>query len=231
MKDPAAHAAALDGARHGHRHRPVRPVQRRLPGGAAARVDPVGAVGPRGHAAAQHRVPRYRRGGHGGRDHGVDLRLRERAGAGGSARLLRDGQGWPVLPSGRRAERRASARVRAGAAGALGGRARAAAHLRRHDGPLRQPLLEPARLRHLGGADLLRAHGRRAVPPARDAPGCAAARTRRSATRSCPALYIVGALAILFVLFAYRPATTWPGLAIVLAGVPVYLLAKGSARA
>jgi len=46
-----------------------------------------------------------------------------------------------------------------------------------------------------------------------------------------PALYIVGALSILFVLFAYRPATTWPGLAIVLAGVPVYLLAKGSARA
>ncbi len=42
-----------------------------------------------------------------------------------------------------------------------------------------------------------------------------------------PALYIAGALAILFVLFAYRPATTWPGLMIVLAGVPVYLLARG----
>jgi APA family basic amino acid/polyamine antiporter len=43
-----------------------------------------------------------------------------------------------------------------------------------------------------------------------------------------PALYIAGALAILFVLFAYRPATTWPGLAIVVAGVPVYLMARGS---
>ena len=37
-----------------------------------------------------------------------------------------------------------------------------------------------------------------------------------------PALYIAGALAILVVLFVYRPATTWPGLAIVLLGVPVY---------
>ena len=38
-----------------------------------------------------------------------------------------------------------------------------------------------------------------------------------------PALYIVGAAAILVVLFVYRPATTWPGLVIVLLGVPVYL--------
>lgn len=42
-----------------------------------------------------------------------------------------------------------------------------------------------------------------------------------------PALYIAGALTILAVLFAYRPATTWPGLVIVLAGVPVYLIARG----
>ena len=38
-----------------------------------------------------------------------------------------------------------------------------------------------------------------------------------------PALYIAGALAILVVLFVYRPATTWPGLVIVLLGLPVYL--------
>ena len=37
-----------------------------------------------------------------------------------------------------------------------------------------------------------------------------------------PALYIAGAAAILLVLFVYRPATTWPGLGIVLLGVPVY---------
>jgi len=39
-----------------------------------------------------------------------------------------------------------------------------------------------------------------------------------------PGLYIIGATIILAVLFAYRPATTWPGLAIVLLGVPVYLV-------
>jgi basic amino acid/polyamine antiporter, APA family len=41
-----------------------------------------------------------------------------------------------------------------------------------------------------------------------------------------PALYIAGASAILLVLFIYRPATTWPGLIIVLLGVPVYFLWK-----
>jgi APA family basic amino acid/polyamine antiporter len=38
-----------------------------------------------------------------------------------------------------------------------------------------------------------------------------------------PALYIAGAATILTVLFIYRTATTWPGLIIVLLGVPVYL--------
>jgi APA family basic amino acid/polyamine antiporter len=41
-----------------------------------------------------------------------------------------------------------------------------------------------------------------------------------------PALYIVGAAAILIVLFLYRTSTTWPGLIIVLLGVPVYYLWK-----
>src|SRR5437870_718289 len=41
-----------------------------------------------------------------------------------------------------------------------------------------------------------------------------------------PALYIVGAAVILFVLFVYQTATTWPGLMIVLTGVPVYFLWK-----
>jgi APA family basic amino acid/polyamine antiporter len=38
-----------------------------------------------------------------------------------------------------------------------------------------------------------------------------------------PALYIVGAATILVVLLIYRTATTWPGLIIVLLGLPVYL--------
>lgn len=41
-----------------------------------------------------------------------------------------------------------------------------------------------------------------------------------------PALYIVGAASVLFVLFAYRTSTTWPGLVIVLLGVPVYFFWK-----
>jgi APA family basic amino acid/polyamine antiporter len=39
-----------------------------------------------------------------------------------------------------------------------------------------------------------------------------------------PALYIIGAAVILCVLFIYQTATTWPGLIIVLTGVPVYFL-------
>ena len=39
-----------------------------------------------------------------------------------------------------------------------------------------------------------------------------------------PLLYIIGAAVILFVLFKYQPATTWPGLGIVLTGVPIYFL-------
>lgn len=37
-----------------------------------------------------------------------------------------------------------------------------------------------------------------------------------------PALYILGAALVLVILFAYRPATTWPGLLIVLVGAALY---------
>jgi len=43
-----------------------------------------------------------------------------------------------------------------------------------------------------------------------------------------PALYVVGAAVILVALFVYRPATTWPGLVIVLCGLPVYRLLRPS---
>jgi len=39
-----------------------------------------------------------------------------------------------------------------------------------------------------------------------------------------PLLYIVAAVAIMFVLLLYKTQTAWPGLVIVLLGVPVYLL-------
>ena len=43
-----------------------------------------------------------------------------------------------------------------------------------------------------------------------------------------PALYIAAAATILVVLLVYRPATTWPGFAIVLLGIPVFLWLRRS---
>jgi APA family basic amino acid/polyamine antiporter len=44
-----------------------------------------------------------------------------------------------------------------------------------------------------------------------------------------PALYILGAAVILVMLFAYRPASTWPGLIIVLVGAVVYAAVRRNA--
>jgi APA family basic amino acid/polyamine antiporter len=44
-----------------------------------------------------------------------------------------------------------------------------------------------------------------------------------------PALYIIVALAIMFVLILYKTQTTWPGLLIVLLGLPVYWAWKRNA--
>jgi APA family basic amino acid/polyamine antiporter len=41
-----------------------------------------------------------------------------------------------------------------------------------------------------------------------------------------PLVYILGASVVVLCLFVYRPATTWPGLLIVLCGVPIYYLTK-----
>jgi APA family basic amino acid/polyamine antiporter len=43
-----------------------------------------------------------------------------------------------------------------------------------------------------------------------------------------PVLYVTGAAAIVLCLFIFRPATTWPGLAIVVLGIPVYFLFRRS---
>jgi len=45
-----------------------------------------------------------------------------------------------------------------------------------------------------------------------------------------PGFYVLGAATVLVVLFAYRPATTWPGLVIVAAGGPVYWLLRRRTR-
>lgn len=44
-----------------------------------------------------------------------------------------------------------------------------------------------------------------------------------------PAVYLLGAGAIVLCLVRYRPANTWPGLALVLSGLPVYWLIRRSA--
>ena len=41
-----------------------------------------------------------------------------------------------------------------------------------------------------------------------------------------PALYVLGASVILVILFAFRTATTWPGLLIIVSGVPIYFLLR-----
>ncbi len=41
-----------------------------------------------------------------------------------------------------------------------------------------------------------------------------------------PGFYLIGASTVLFILFLYRPTTTWPGLVIVIAGIPVYFLVR-----
>jgi basic amino acid/polyamine antiporter, APA family len=45
-----------------------------------------------------------------------------------------------------------------------------------------------------------------------------------------PGIYIAGASVILVTLFVYRSGTTWPGIVIVAAGVPVYYLARRTLR-
>ena len=45
-----------------------------------------------------------------------------------------------------------------------------------------------------------------------------------------PALYIVGCIAIMAGLLLYRPSYTWPGLVLVLLGLPFYQLANRAER-
>jgi APA family basic amino acid/polyamine antiporter len=46
-----------------------------------------------------------------------------------------------------------------------------------------------------------------------------------------PFIYIAGGTAILVCLFVFRPATTWPGLLIVVCGAPVYWLTRARTAA
>jgi APA family basic amino acid/polyamine antiporter len=108
---------------------------------------------------------------------------------------------------------------------------RLAPHLQRRHPHLRQPLQQPPRLRHLRRAHLLHPHRRRPLPsPPHPAQRPSDPIVAGDIPGSLP-LYILGASFVLIILFAFRTATTWPGLLIVLSGVPVYaLLRRGASR-
>jgi hypothetical protein len=84
------------------------------------------------------------------------------------------------------------------------------------------PLRRPARLRRVRGADLLHPHHGRDLRAAPHAARRGAAVSRRSVIRCCRRCYIVLATAICVLLLVYKPAYTWPGLIIVLLGVPIF---------
>ena len=65
----------------------------------------------------------------------------------------------------------------------------------------------------------------------RTRPDAPCGRTRRLGIRCCRRLYIVMATWISVVLLRYKPQYTWPGLILVLLGVPVYLVWKRQAEA
>ena len=156
-------------------------------------------------------------------DHDLDVRLQQRPDPGGRARLLRDGARRALLSIRRAAERREGAGVGAGLARRLG----AFLVLPRTYNPatgtygnlysnLLDYVVSAALIFYIltiAGVFRLRQNAARRRPRP----------IARSAIRSLPALYIAGAATILCVLFVYRTATTWPGLIIVLLGVPVYL--------
>ncbi|CAA9377207.1 MAG: Uncharacterized amino acid permease, GabP family, partial [uncultured Gemmatimonadetes bacterium] len=159
-----AQPSAGPGAGHGAGDGAVRAGQLRLPVGAVAERDQVGAAGPGGHPGAGAHVRPRGAVPDGGRHPGEHLRLHQRADPGRGARVLRHGARRAVLcPRGRPEPQRRS-RVGAGGAGRVDGAADADRHLR-----------PAARLRDLRGAALLRADDVRAVLAAPEAAGPAAA--------------------------------------------------------
>ena len=96
-----------------------------------------------------------------------------------------------------------------------------AAHFRPRHRSIRQSVQQPAGLRDLRGAALLHSDHRRRFRLRHTRPN--ADRPYRVAGYPfVPGLYIIGASVVLLMLFAYRPATTWPGLVIVILGAAVY---------
>ena len=117
-----------------------------------------------------------------------------------------------------------------GAAGTLGGVSRAAAHLRSGDARRTATCTATCSTTSISAALIFYILTIAGVFRLRQTRPDAERPYRAFGYPVVPALYIVGAATILLVLFVYRPATTWPGLVIVLLGVPVYFAWKREPR-
>ena len=111
----------------------------------------------------------------------------------------------------------------------LRGRGRPTRPRRRRRAAVRQRLLEPARLRRVRRAALLHPHDRGVFVLRRTRPD-APRPYRAFGYPVVPALYIAAAAVISVVLLVYKTQTTWPGLAIVLTGIPVYFAWRALGR-
>jgi len=209
---PLAMALGNDGG-----DRAVPAGQRGLPGGAAAGGHPACAGGPRSHGGAAGNPPRLRSRVDGRGDHGFHVWMRQRPGAGGGPRLLCDGEGRPLLRARGDAEK---AHVPGWSLLAQGIWAAALVLPRTYnpDTHTYGNLYSNLSTTVISAAfAVLYSDHRGRVPAAADAPG--RGRPYRVAGYPfVPALYILGAAVVLAMLFVYRPATTWPGLAIVIIG-------------
>ncbi len=185
---------------------------------------------PRGDRDAERDLPGRRRDDHGRRDHDLDLRLQQRPDPRRRPRLLRDGARRPVLPA---AGELNAAKVPAWGLVLQGVWAALLVLPRTYNpatgayGNLYSNLLDYVisaalifYILTIAGVFRLRrdASARRAAVPGVRLPGRPGALHSSAPRRSS------------LVLFIYRPATTWPGLVIVLLGVPVYLAWRRGAR-
>ena len=169
---------------------------------------------PRGHGGHVPDAGRDRGDAHGHRHHAFYFWLLQRPDSGRLARLLRHGQGRIVFQ-----ERGQTASYVQDA----GGFADGADGLDLHSVRLRQ-LRPTARLHHLRRAGVLHPDDLWVVRVCGDTRPNAERPYRAIGYPVLPAIYIVMALFIDVVLLRYKPQYTWPGLIIVLLGIPVYFL-------
>ena len=165
----------------------------------------------------------------GPRHHDLGLRLHQRHADVRRSRLLRHGADGLFFRRAANLNRSARSRRFAGDARSLGRGAGADSHLRSGHPRLRQSVQQSAGLRGLRRASVLHPDHRGCVPLRWQRPD-AERPYRALGYPIVPLLYIVSAAVILTVLFVYRPATTFPGMVIVLIGIPVYFAFRWSSR-